>query len=175
MPDRDLSGHPVDRLIHELVQTRRNVAPDEIQRILDRIATAEFDTRLIQVESFEQGLVYERRRLMPRDESLFVHLVRRAVIDKQWSLGTTAEQYVKDLRRVATVGGVRLAVYQRRGGSIAALLALTHLVIPAEQRGPRWLPELFVVYSADRGIIVSGYQVEGLATISIPEDARWLH
>lgn len=169
-----VSNHPTDRLIRELIATTRNAEPAEIERILERIATAAFNTDLIQVERFERGLEYRDRQLMPWDDSLFVHLVRRVLLDEQWVMGTTAEQYVEDLRRVAHVGSVGLAVYHRRGGSIAALLGATHLIIPEARRGPRALPQLFVVYSADRGIIVSGYQVEGRETISIPGDTRWL-
>jgi hypothetical protein len=30
------------------------------------------------------------------------------------------------------------------------------------------------VYSADRGIILSGYQISGLETAGIPESVQWL-
>jgi hypothetical protein len=33
---------------------------------------------------------------------------------------------------------------------------------------------LLVVYSGDRGIILTGYQIAGIQAVAIPEDARWL-
>ena len=174
MPDPELSGHPIDLLIRELIETHRNADPDEIGRILDRIATAEFDNRLVRTRSGERGLIYSDRRLMRWDNSLFVHLVRRVVGGEQWAPGTTAEEYVHDLRRAPRVQGAALAVYARRGGSIAAVLAPTALVVPAGRLGSRAYPTLTVIYSADRGIIVTGYQAPSRAELAIPEVARWL-
>ncbi len=37
-----------------------------------------------------------------------------------------------------------------------------------------FLPELLVIYSADRGILVTGYQCSSLATAAIPKEALWL-
>ena len=174
MPEHGLSNHPVDLLIRELIATRRNVEPDEIGRILDRIATTPFDPRVVRVPTLERGLGYGARRLLPWDDSLFIHLVRRVVLDRQWSEGTTAEQYVQDIRAAVRADHVTLAVYARRGGSIAAVLAPTHLAVPASRRGVRARSELVVVYSADRGIIVTGYQVPSRSELAIPEDALWL-
>ena len=47
-------------------------------------------------------------------------------------------------------------------------------VIPVPRRGWRFLRRVLVVYSADRGIIVTGYQVTGRQAAAIPEDAQWL-
>ena len=174
MPDRDLSGHPVDRLIHELIQSRRHADPEEIARILDRIATARFDPRLVRVPVEERGIAYGSRQLLPWDHSLFVHLVRRVVLDQQWTMGTTAEEYVQDLHRAARVGGVRLVVYTRRGGAIAGILAPTTSAVPAVRLGSGTSQLLFVVYSADRGFIISGYHVPSRDALAIPEDAQWL-
>ncbi len=57
---------------------------------------------------------------------------------------------------------------------MAASLAPTREAVPASRQGSLSLPWLFVVYSADRGIIVTGYQVASLDEISIPEGTRWL-
>ena len=86
-----LSDHPADRLIRELIQTRRDGEANEIERILDRIATAEFDSRIVRVPVAERGVSYGNRRLLARDDSLFVHLVRRVVINQEWAMGTTAD------------------------------------------------------------------------------------
>jgi hypothetical protein len=148
--------------------------PEEVESILDRIATAEFDRRLLRTRLGERVLVYAGRRLQPRDDSLFVPLVRRVVRSEQWVPGTTAEEYVHDLRRASRVQSAALAIYARRGGSMAAILAPTSLVIPARRIGPRAYTTLVVTFSADRGIIVTGYQAPSRNELAIPEDARWL-
>ena len=174
MPDRDHSGHPVDQLIRALILAPRTAAAVEIERIRDRISTASFNMGKVKAESDERGLVYLDRRIQSRDNSLFIHLVRRVVLDQQWAEGTTAELYVDDLHRAAQTESAGLAIYSRRGGSVAIVLAPTQLVVPVERRGPGSLQELVVVYSADRGIIVTGYQVEGRGNVAIPKDALWL-
>lgn len=112
--------------------------------------------------------------MLGRDDPLFVHLVRRVLGDKQWTVGTTAEQYVADPRRTVRAADPRLAVYARRGGYVAATLTPTDRAVPAERRGPTSLPDLLVVYSADRGAMLTGYQVAGPQTVAILKDARWL-
>jgi hypothetical protein len=174
MAGSHLSSDPTDRLIRELIATRRAAAPEEITRILDRIASAAFDPRAVNIPADHRGIVYGDRRLQPRDDSLFAHLVRWVVLDRQWMSGTTAEQFLRDLHRTARVEHAGLVVYSRRGGSIAGVLASTALVVPPSRLGPDSLPWLFVVYAADRGIIVSGYQVVSRNRLVIPEDAQWL-
>ena len=44
----------------------------------------------------------------------------------------------------------------------------------AASQGLRALPHLLVLYAADRGMIVSGYQFSGRETLAIPQEARWL-
>ncbi len=46
--------------------------------------------------------------------------------------------------------------------------------IPLIRRGAQPEPYLYVVYSADRGMIVSGYQASSFSKISVPADVRWL-
>jgi hypothetical protein len=57
---------------------------------------------------------------------------------------------------------------------MAVTLTLTAEAVPPERRTADSLPWRLVVYAADRGMIVTGYQVSGLDRIGIPEDARWL-
>jgi hypothetical protein len=147
----DRSQHPTDQLIRELIQSGRATEPAEIERILDRMASAPFDPRAVRVPIHERGLTYGNRMILERADSLFLHLVRRVLIRGQWSIGTTPDQYLDDLRQVVRVQDINLTVYSRRGGSLAAALAPTNQVVPPDRRGPRSLPELFVVYSADRG------------------------
>lgn len=169
-----LSELPTDRLIRELILTRRSVEAEEIERILDRIATAPFDPGIVRVPVAERGIRYGNRQLLARDDSLFAHLVRRVGLDPEWAVGTTAEQYVQDLHRAARSSGARLTVYARRGGSMVGILAPTILAVPAARRGPATRSTLLVVFSADRGTLVSGYQTPSHHDPAIPGDALWL-
>jgi hypothetical protein len=98
--------------------------------------------------------------------------VKRVLVEEQWIEGTTAAKYLADLREAVRSPDARLVVYRRRGGPLAAVLAPN--TVPVLRRGPKPQPFLYVVYSADRGIIVSGYQASGLAEINVPAGARWL-
>lgn len=168
------SQHPVDRLIRELIATRRAATPEEIDQIIDRMATAPFDPRTRRVPDALRGVTYRRHTLEEQEPTMVIHLVQRVAGDGQWVDGTTEAEYLADLRRAVRDLAAGLAVYLRHGGSIAATLTPTENVLPTERRGPDALPWLYVVYSGDRGIIISGYQASGLDTLSIPEHAQWL-
>jgi hypothetical protein len=101
------------------------------------------------------------------------HLVRR-LVERQWAVGTNEPEYLEDLRRAVADVAANVAIYRRRGGVLAAVLTLSDRVLPPHRRGVNWLPMIFVVYSADRGILLSGYQATSVATIALPEDIRWL-
>jgi hypothetical protein len=109
-----------------------------------------------------------------RASSITAHLVKRVLVEHRWAFGTTAHRDLDDLRRAARLTSVRLALYERRGGSAVVLLAATEDVLPPERRGHQSLPLFVVVYSADRGIIVSGYQASELAAIAFPGVVQWL-
>jgi hypothetical protein len=168
------SLHPVDQLIRELIQSGRLANEQEVQRILDRLAAVPFDTSLRSVRLRHRGLSYQGTTLGARAPSLDYHLVQRVLVDQQWAAGTTAAEYVADLRKAIRHPASELTVYERRGGHVAVVLAPTEAVLAPAARGRLWLPELLVTYSADRGIIVTGYQVSSRAAASIPPGARWL-
>ncbi len=71
------SQHPVDRLIRELVQSQRPATPDEIERIIERMAAAPFDARLVRVARQHRGLTYQGHTLAARADSLAYHLTGR--------------------------------------------------------------------------------------------------
>lgn len=143
-----LSQDPTDVLIRDLIQTGRDATAEEIDQITKRMAGARFP-------------------------SLNAHLVKH-VDDEQWVTGTTEQEYLSDLQRAIQDESARLAVYKRRGGNLASVLAETERIVDERRRGLDWEPLLFVAYSADRGIIVTGYQASSLSRITLPEDVRWL-
>lgn len=171
-PDDRLSPHPVDRLVREVIRTRRPVTEEEADSVVERMASAPFMGR-IRVPKDERGLSYLGRTLGPREESLTVHLMRR-VNQGQWAVGTTEEEYLEDLRSGLRDPVGRLVLYRMRGGNIAAILS--NNPVPPSRRGPqaRDMVHLFVVYSADRGRIVTGHQASSLQTVDVSEDPLWI-
>jgi hypothetical protein len=136
------------------------------------MATAPFDPRLRPVPAALRSARLCGQRLGLREDALLVHLAQRVLGDAQWSEDTTPQEYLDDLRQAVREPQARLAIYRDRGGSIAGVLTWNH--IPRARQGRGALSWLYVVYSADRGTIVSGYQVSSLRTIRLPGDERWL-
>lgn len=169
-----VSQHPTDRLIRALIHSGRTAPPDEIARIIDRLATVPFDPRQRRVRQIERGLSYQGRQVREREDSLFYHLAKRVVDDAQWAPGTTEEQYLADLRQAVRSPSARLAAYRDRGGNIVAAISSTAAILPPVRQGARVLSNLLVIYSADRGIIVTGYQFSTLAATRVPQEALWL-
>ena len=170
----ELSRHPTDRLIRDLIETGRRVTPEEIERIIERMATAPFEPRVRRVRPRERGASYLGQTLGAQARSLAYHLIKRVVLEKQWAEGTTEEQYLSDLRRAVRSPDARLAVYRRQTGAIAATLCPTSTALPPVRRGADAVGLLLVVYSADRGIMISGYQISALDQANIPQEALWL-
>lgn len=168
------SQHPTDALIRELVRSGRRVTDEEVARIVERMATAPFDTQDRHVPVVERGASYLGQTLGARADSFTYHFIKRVAIERQWAVGTTPQQYVDDLRLAVRFPRARLAVYERRGGFVAAMVTPTGAILTAARRGDDALPILLVVFSADRGTLISGYQASGLDELAIPEEARWL-
>ena len=126
------------------------------------------------VKTEHRGLAYVGRTLGARAPSLFYHLVQRVLVDGQWGEGTTESHYLADLHLAVGNAAAQLAIYQRRGGHIAIAVAPTDSVVPLERQGWRSFSHLLVVYSTDRGMIVTGYQFSDPAQTGIPAEARWL-
>lgn len=170
-----LGQHPADELIREFIGSCRAATAGEHRTILDHMASAPFDSRLIRVRPEEQGVMYRGTTLGARADSRVYHLIKRVVLEEQWRDGTTFDEYLVDLRQAILAPSARLAVYERRGGALAATVSATPDAVPEERRGEESLSLLLVVYSVDRGIILTGYQVSELQTARVPEDARWLN
>jgi len=108
-------------------------------------------------------------------DSLTIHLAKRVFDEQQWANGTTGAAYLADLRRAVLAPTAQFVVYDRRGGDLAACIAPTVDVLPPERRGVRQSENLLVVYSVDRGVLITGYQFSDLTEVGVPEDALWLN
>lgn len=162
----------MDRLIRELIATGRPATTHEIERIRERMATAPFDPRPRPVPTVLRGQVVAGRRLEALAPSLIVHLAQRVLLDAQWGEETTPEAYLEELRRAVRSEQARLVIYEARGGNVAAAFADNE--VPEERLGANAEPFIWVVYSADRGMLITGYQVSGLETVRLGEKVRWL-
>jgi hypothetical protein len=169
-----LSHDPADQLILELIATRRPATAEERAAIVARMASVPFDERDVAVSPEHRLFTYANRQLGPRASSVVYHLVKRVIVDRQWAAAMTTAEYLTDLRSAILSPRARLAIYSRRGGTIAATLTATTLVIPEARLGQDSLDELLVVYSVDRGVLITGYQCSSLATTGIPSEALWL-
>jgi hypothetical protein len=138
------------------------------------MASAPFDPTVVGVRTRHRGLIYQGQQLGNREPSLLYHLVKRVVIEGQWAAGTTAADYLSDLRRAVAWPTSRLAVYFRAREHFAATACATADIVPPERRGSDTLPLLLVVYSAEDSVIVTGYQFSSWEAVNMPEDALWL-
>lgn len=168
------SRHPTDLLIRALVARRRQATAAEVTRIVERMATAPLESRARRVPLPERGARYLGYILGARSDSLTYHLVKRVALEEQWADGTTAAQYLEDLRRAIRSPSAQLVVFARRGGCLAATITPLEDAVPVERWGPQVQPLIMTVFSADRGIIISGYGISSLAEAHLPEDAQWL-
>lgn len=169
-PPSGLSDHPTDHLIREIVRTRQSATDEEVERILECISLAPFVGE-VRVPPRHRGIEHRGRAVRAREDSLFYHLAKR-VDEGQWAEETTEEEYLEDLRDAASSPAARLVLYSLRGGNVAAVVSDNRL--PAGRLGPDSLQHVFVAYSADRGTIITGYQVSGLERVNVSEEPLWL-
>jgi hypothetical protein len=126
----------------------------------------------VQVPVAHQNQSYLGRHIGSRTDSLTAHLLKRVFINEQWRIGTTSEEFLADIRAAILHGAARIVVYERRGGAIVGILSEN--VTPSARRGNLSLPLVYIVYSSDRGSIISAYQASDVQAIVIPGDALWL-
>lgn len=126
------------------------------------------------MRQIQQGISYQGRQAREQEDSLFYHLAKRVVDDAQWAPGTTAEQYLADLRQAVRSPSAQLAAYRDRGGTIVAAISSTAAILPPARQEARARSNLLVIYPAARGIIVIGYQFSTLAATRVSQEALWL-
>jgi hypothetical protein len=168
-------AHPTDQLIRDLIAHPRSATEQEIQLITDRIADAPFNRDLQKVPVPLRGLDYRGGSLGTQLTSVVLHFIQHVEIEKQWAPSTTIEAYIESLHRTARVPEAQIALYRQWGTrDIAAIIVPTEKVLDSRQMGSGTLPNLLVVYGADRGMLVSGYQFRTMDNVRIPKDAVWL-
>jgi hypothetical protein len=160
-------------LIRELIATGQEPTRAEKRRIFDRIAGAPFSLMLIDVPGRHRGFLADGQPIGRIATSLTYHRAKHTA-DGQWKDSTTPHQYVGDLRRGVRARSAELALYIVGGRKMAAVRVPTNDAVPIARRGRRGWPNLLVIYSADFGRILTGFQYVSLDSTQIPRDVRWL-
>jgi hypothetical protein len=174
-PPESAPIHPADELIIRLVRDHEAVAtPADVDAIVDRIATAPFNHRPMRVRTRDRGMAYGGIVLGSMADPLDIHLVKRAFTERQWITGTTADEYLADLRLSARHPRAQVFVYERTADICAATISPTLEVVPDRRLGPVWLPHLFVVYSAVHSVVKTAYMYSETSELDLPEAIRWL-
>jgi hypothetical protein len=167
--------HPADLLIHALIARPCPATEQEIGLITGRIASAPFNEDMQNVPVLLRGLDYQGVILGTQMTSLALHFIQHVEVEKQWATGTTINAYTDSLHRAVRDPEVRIALYRQWGmRDIAAAIVPTKRVLDSGQMGSGALPNILVVYRADRGMLISGYQFSTMDTVRIPRDAVWL-
>jgi hypothetical protein len=140
--------------LQALVASPRQVTAAERTSIVRHIASAEFNRDGVTTEEQIRGLTYLGRTVEPWADSLFVHLVRRVLVQRQWADGTTEAMYLADLREAVlhTAADVRLGL----ASALPTVQITAPLTVPEERRGPRAQPWIVVIYAPNRDRLVSG-------------------
>ena len=98
MLDPRLSQHPVDLLVRAIIAGTQRATTADAEQIIERMATAPFDSRSVRVPDDLRGRSYLAHRLGVTAPSLFVHVAKRVLLERQWDEGTTPERYLSDIR-----------------------------------------------------------------------------
>lgn len=167
-----LSDHEIDVLIRQIITGQHQPSDEDRVLIVRHIVSVKFDDRPFRVPE-NLRIADTQSVLGERVSSFHLHYIRRVVVELQWAQTVSPADFLNDLRAAFAHESSRLGVYARRGGKIAIAVAPTNEIIPVHHLGIGTLPMLLVVYSADRGVIVSGYQFSDWSLVAIPGDVRW--
>ncbi len=163
-----------DGIIIELyADPNREADEAEIRTIRKRLTDAGF-LEEIRVPPSSRGLSASGYTLGGRESSLVHHLVRRIVLDEQWTDGTTPEQYLADLRAAVEDGSARFGVGKPSGNDAPLVYVLADNPVPHRRRGRRAEPSMFVLYGVADGVIITGHMVSGTDAVRKADDFRWL-
>ncbi len=151
----------------------RAASEAEIQAIRGRLTEVGF-LEEVRIPPSSRGLSASGHTLGRRESSLVYHLVRRIVLDGQWSDGTTPERYLADLRAAVADGSTRFGVGKPAGNDAPLVYVFADNPVPRERRGRRAEPMMFVLYGVANGVIITGHMVSGTDTVRKADDFRWL-
>jgi hypothetical protein len=160
-------------MIKRLAASQIEPNSEQVGQIMTHIAQSGFASRPVNTHKAIVGQVFQGRTLSAREPSLTAHLAKRVLVDEQWAANTTPDEYMADLQQAIAHRDAKMCLFVGRDKRrVAAILSPNDL--PEKHLGARTEPLVFVLYSADHGIIVSGYQISGIETIDLPKDVKWI-
>lgn len=163
----------IDDLLRDLVEEQRLPTATERADILSHLAQAPFWDHEVPVHLALRGAVVDGVELGATAPSLQAHVPRHVIHGRHWEADTTPAQYLADVRAAIQSDGARLALYTRQEGVVALVVANTLAVVPSDRLGSKPLAVLAVVYAADRGAVVSGYQARAVEALNLPGFVLW--
>lgn len=167
--------HPVDRLILELAESRREATDEEIQRIREHVAGAGYQPgSMTKAGSRIAGLVWEGEtiRSSHRLDNALVHYLRHVVAQDEWPPGTTVAEYVANLRSVVEDPNGGILLTHPFGAWLLTFVSESH--DPEHFNGRQWIA---VGYGVDYGYWMTGYRPRSGLAYFMPkadEGERWL-
>jgi len=158
----------IDRRIRQIVAGSRTPSIEDAVMIQNRAANAPFYRKEANVPSDLTGTQLPGGHVIgERDQSIYIHLAKR-IQQRQWPITTSPESYLNDLQTFAKRDDVKMLLYERRGGNMVAFIGSS----PYTEKGSE--KNMIVVYSADHGMIVSGYQFSDFTNLNLGTNQRWL-
>lgn len=163
-----------DELIIELhANPDRKANEAEIRAIRDHLTNAGFLEK-VRIPPSSRGLSASGYTLGRREVSLVHHLVRRIVLDEQWTDGTAPEEYLADLSASIQDGSARFGVGKPPGNRAPLVYVFADNLVPPGRRGRRAESLMFVLYGVADGVIITGHMVSGTDAVRKADDFRWL-
>jgi hypothetical protein len=165
----------VQELIDVAMNSTRELRPNELQRVLEHIATVGFDPHALErvrgrlAGVHWQGIVLTGTDVLP---PATVHYLWHVVIRREWPAGTTLEEYVDSLRDVVLDPASGVVAFKYQGAPQLGVLRESH-----DLRGPMGGEWVLIQYRVSIGHLVTAFQpVRGLEIVTEPQwtDVRWL-
>ena len=145
----------VAQLILTLINTNRQATDEELQQIVSHAAQTPFSSRPLKMNRWLRQELADRGARVPSERlpSAEIHLLKRIHLDRQWPPGTTVAQFVADLHQAMQHPDMQVWTYRWLGEAFAGFLSPSHVQnVPNSEAG------IFVAYSADHGVIKTGFQ-----------------
>lgn len=168
-------AHPVNRLILEIAESRREASKEEIQLIREHVASVGYEPGSeSKAGSRIAGLVWQGRIIESgsRLSNALVHYLRHVVAQAEWHPDTSLDEYLASLRAVIEDPGGGILLTHRFG---AWLLTFVSRAAETEEiANARWIA---VGYGVNYGYWITGYRPRsGLEhfTPNMDEGERWL-
>lgn len=167
---------PIDGIVKGILDGSRQPTGEDVSAIITRMATAPSDARRRDLSQPLLDLIRQHGQNAPAWPTEFTHHWAKHVLgDGQWESSTSEAIYFHDLRQAILHPRSRLVLHRLPNGrSRAIVITYTSHIIPLERLGPKYGPELVVVYSADTGKILTGYMVKFSSDITSRPGTIWL-